>query len=263
MKKLLLLLMLSSCVAMSLAGCGGDGQKVIKVGGTETARPWYKAVSKEYAKLGYKSEFVLFDSNVLPITGANDGSIDISFGQHKKFMDSFNKKNNGDLVMLQPFVYHVGMGLYSEKYKSVDQIPDGAKIAIMNDAMNMDRALKILQIAGLIKLSDKVKDSYSIIDIAENRKKLKIIDMEQAQTVRSLSEMDAAVVFFSHMTNAGKDLKTYLVRDNVKEEYPSGVIVKAKNKNEKWAVDYNNCARMETVRAEIRNKFPNLYDFFN
>lgn len=68
-----------------------------------------------------------------------------------------------------------------EKYKSVDQIPDGAKIAIMNDAMNMDRALKILQIAGLIKLSDKVKDSYSIIDIKENRKKLKIIDMEQAQ----------------------------------------------------------------------------------
>lgn len=75
--------------------------------------------------------------------------------------------------------------------------------------------------------------------------------------------MDAAVVFFSHMTNAGKDLKTYLVRDNVKEEYPSAVIVKAKNKDEKWAVDYNNCARMETVRSEIRNKFLDLYDFFN
>ncbi len=263
MKMKLILSLLCLCASMSIAGCGRDGQKVIRIGGTETSRPWYKEIVKEYEKLGYKTEFKLFDSNVLPITGVNDGSLDISFGQHKKFMESFNKKNNGNLVMLQPYVYHGGMGLFSEKYKSIDNIPDGAKIAIMNDAMNMDRALKILQNAGLIKLSDKTKDSFSIIDIVENKKKLKIIDMEQAQTVRSLSEMDAAVVFFSHMKNAGKDPKTFLIRDYVKEAYPSGVIVKAENKDAKWAVDYNNCARQERVRAKMKEVFADVNDYFD
>jgi len=245
-----------------MAGCG-DGQKVIKIGGGETSRPWYKEISKEYQKLGYKCEFILFDSNVLPITAVNDGSIDLCFGPHKKFMESFNRKNNGDLVMLQPYVYHGGMGFYSEKYSSIDKIPDGAKIAIMNDAMNMDRALKILQNAKLIKLSDKTKDSYSIIDIVENKKKLKIIDMEQAQTVRSLSEMDAAVVFFSHMKNAGKNPGTFLIRDYVKEEYPSAVIVKAKNRDAKWAVDYNNCARLESVKSKMKEVYEGVNDYFD
>ena len=139
--------------------------RVIKVGGTETSQYVFEAINEEYAKQGYKAEFVLFDSNVLPITAANDGNIDISFGQHIKFMEKFNESNNGDLAMMKPYGYYTGIGLYSEKYKSIEELPEGAKISIMNDAMNMDRGLKILQDINLIKLSDKHEGAYTIIDI--------------------------------------------------------------------------------------------------
>ena len=102
------------------------------------------------------------------------------------------------------------MGLFSEKYSSVEEIPEGATIAIPNDAMNMDRALRILETGGLITLKDGV-EQYSVTDIESNPKNLNLMDMDQTQTVRALEDTDASVAFFSHMRNAGKDFNTCLL----------------------------------------------------
>lgn len=75
--------------------------------------------------------------------------------------------------MVKPYGMYTGIGLYSEKYKSVDEIPEGSQIAVMNDATNEDVSLKILEEAGLIKLADDV-DLATVADIVDNQRILKL-----------------------------------------------------------------------------------------
>lgn len=88
----------------------------------------------------------------------------------KKFVMSYNKNNNADLDMAKPYAMYTGIGLYSEKHSSTAEFPDGAKIAVMNDAMNEDIALRILESQGLIKLNADQKQA-TVADIVENPKK--------------------------------------------------------------------------------------------
>lgn len=184
-----------------------EDKKKIKIGCTEVSEISLKAAEQDMKEMGYDVEFVIFDSNILPIKSVNDGSVDISFGQHLKFAQKFNEENNGDLDMVEPYTYYTGIGLYSEKHSKLEDLPNGAKISIMNDAMNMDKGLRMLEDAGLIKLDDEKKGTYSLMDIKENPKNFEIIDMEQAQTVRSLEDLDGSIVFFTHMLNVGKDFE--------------------------------------------------------
>lgn len=123
---------------------------------------------------GYTVEYQVFDNNMNTLVACNDGSVDAVFVVHKPFMESFNEGNDADLVMLEPYVYTSYMGLFSEKYDSIDEIPDGATIAIPNDAMNMDRALRILASGGLITLEEDV-EQCSTTDIKENPKELQFM----------------------------------------------------------------------------------------
>ena len=265
------------CLCLSLpvaAGCGGSTagkenknaaagttkKTEITIACAETTQALVAAVVPLMAEKGYKVTYKVFDNNKNTLVAANDGSMDAVMVVHRPFMEMFNKAGNGDLVMLKPYLYTVGMGLYSEKYKSIDQLPEGATIALMNDAMNMDRALRILADAGLITFKDKT-DKATLIDIAANPRKLKFKDMDQTQTVRALPDVDASIVFFSHMRNANKDFKSFLVRDKQPENYPQGVVVKAKNENEPWAKELVSAFRSEKVSKFAAEHYGGLYEY--
>lgn len=266
--------LLVALLAFITVGCSSDdtsstknsndkesAQKTIKVGGTSISEITYKAIKPEFEAMGYETEFVMFDSNPVVLEAVNSGEVDIAIGQHLKFVRSFNDSKGADLDMARPYGYYTGIGLYSEKYSSVSEIPDGAQIAIMNDAMNMDIALSILEEQGLIKLNPKV-DTYTVADIVENPKNLKIIDMDQAQTVTALTDMDAATVFFTHMANAGKDPASFIARDSDMINYPLGVIVKKENVEKDWATDFAKCYKIEKVQDEINTAFPGVFTFY-
>lgn len=264
MKKILIMMLI--CIVFIIS-CGksenNSSEKTkIKIGGTVISKVTYEAIKPYYEKLGYKTEFALFDSNPVVLEACNSGEVDISIGQHKKFVESFNKTKNGNLGMAKPYGYYTGIGLYSEKYNSIEEIPNNAKIAIMNDPMNMGIALKILQDTKLIKLKENIK-TPTISDIIENKKNIKIIDMEQAQTVVALKDMDAAAIFFTHMSNAGKDPSKYLERDKDMINFPLGVIVKKENLEKKWVKDFANLYKEPNVQNEINNKFPGVFEFYN
>ncbi|WP_101772236.1 MetQ/NlpA family ABC transporter substrate-binding protein [Peptostreptococcus faecalis] len=253
-------------VATALTGCNsGTGsssdKKEIKVGGTAISQVTYEAIKPEYEKLGYTTEFVMFDSNPVVLEACNSGEVDIALGQHKKFVESFNESKGADLDMATPYGYYTGIGLYSEKYKSVDDIPNGSEIAIMNDPMNMGIALRILQDSGLIKLNDKI-ESPTVADIVENKKNLKIIEMEQAQTVTALKDMAGACIFFTHMSNAGKDPASYLARDKDMINFPMGVIVKKENAESKWTTDFAKLFKEESVKEKVDKKYPGVFEFY-
>lgn len=258
---------------LALTACGSDKQesapaagsegvkKTITFGVVEPSLPVLEAALPYIESKGYKLDIHLIEGNVNVIRAVNDGGVEAGLGVHKKFMEKFNADNNGDLVMVTPYAYYGGMGLYSDKFKSVEEFPEGAKIAIMNDAMNMDRAMRILEDAGLITLASK-DGVYTTLDVVGNPKNIELIDMDQIQTVRALQDLDAAVVFFSHMNNAGRDCRTYIIKDKIASEYPSAIVVKKGSEETEWAKTLEEGLRSEPVRKYIEETYVGVYEFY-
>ena len=268
MKKIISVMLVIAMLCAVLTGCGNDApaddantEVVIKIAGTGVSQVFYEAFKESYEAKGYKTEFIAFDSNPVCLEACATGETNVSLGQQKKFAQNYNESKGANLDMVKPYAMFTGIGLYSEKYASVEEIPEGAQIAVMNDASNEDVALRILQDAGLIKLADDV-EQVTVADIVENPKNLKIIEMEQAQTVTALTDMDAACCWFTHMSAAGKDAASYLVRENVMVNYPMGVIVNAEDATADWAVAMAECFRDPAVQAKINEVYPNVFEFY-
>lgn len=238
-----------------------DAPEVIKIAGTGVSEVFYEAFKEKYEAMGYKTEFVAFDSNPVCLEACASGETNVSLGQQVKFAYSYNQNNGANLDMVKPYAMFTGIGLYSEQFASVDEIPEGSQIAVMNDAVNEDVALRILEAAGLIKLADDV-ELVTVADIVENPKNLEIMEMDQAQTVTALTDMAAACCWFTHMSAAGKDPSTYLVRENVMVNYPMGVIVNGEDVEADWAVAMAECFRDADVQAAINEVYPNVFEFY-
>ena len=83
-------------------------------------------------------------------------------------MENFNKSYDGDLVAISP-IPTVPAGVYSDKYDSLDDIKDGAKVAVPNDASNTARCYLMLQKIGWIKIDENADPStVTQEDIVEN-----------------------------------------------------------------------------------------------
>ena len=150
-------------------------------------------IKDDLAKEGIKLKIVEFTDYVTPNIALNDGSIDANFFQHVPYLKQFNEDRGLNLV--SAIKVHVEpIGLYSNKYKSLDEIPEGASIAIPNDPSNEGRALILLHNNGVITLDDPTNLNATPMDIAKNPKNLKFKELEAAQLPRVLPDVAAAVI---------------------------------------------------------------------
>lgn len=212
LKRTLSLLLASALAVGALAGCGGgndassqpadtssaaatsDADKTIVIGASPAPHmEILEAMSDEFAKEGYTLEIKEFTDYVQPNKALADGEIDANFFQHKPFLDNFNKENNTDLVPVA-FVHYEPMAIFPGKTKTLDELPDGAKIAVPNDASNEARALLLLADNGLITMKEGTGIKATVRDIADNPKNLEIVEMEAAQIPRALQDVDLAVI---------------------------------------------------------------------
>jgi len=151
---------------------------------------------------GIKLDIKEFTDYVLPNTELAEGELDANFFQHKPYLDDQNKQNGTDLVSVAA-VHVEPFGAYSKKIKSIDELADGAQVAIPNDATNGGRALILLAKNGLITLKDPTNITSTKADITENPKKLKIVELEAAVLPRQLDEVDLALINANYALEAG------------------------------------------------------------
>ena len=112
---------------------------------------------------------------------------------HKPYLDTQIKDRGFKLVAVgNTFVYPIAG--YSKKIKSLAELPDGAQVAVPNDPTNLGRSLLLLQKQGLLKLKDNVGLNGTVLDIVDNPKQLKIVELEAAQLPRSLEDVDLAII---------------------------------------------------------------------
>lgn len=140
-------------------------------------------------------ELVTFNDYVMPNEALSRGDIDLNAFQHKPYLDQQIKDRNYKLTPVgNTFVYPIAG--YSKKIKSLDELQDGAQVALPNDPTNLGRSLLLLQKQGLIKLKEGTGLLPTVLDVVENPKGLKLIELEAPQLPRSLDDnkIDLAVI---------------------------------------------------------------------
>jgi D-methionine transport system substrate-binding protein len=197
MKKLLLSIIIIT-LAIIGAGCAektseGKETTTVKLGVSGTDTRIWDFVAKKAEKEGINIEIVSFSDYVAPNTALAEGEIDVNAFQTVAYFDVFIKEHKLDLVPIATTVL-APMGIYSEKHKDIKDIPDGAKIALPNDASNQGRALLLLQEAGLIELPKDFDPNGDLTQIKNNPKNIEFVPVVPAQTPRALPDVAASVI---------------------------------------------------------------------
>lgn len=140
-------------------------------------------------KDGINLEVVVLSDNVQPNDALANKEVDANFFQHVPYMNQYNQSKGANLVAIQP-VYDAIYGAYSKKYKSIDELPEGAVIAIANDPSNIGRSLQMLAQAGMIKLKDGVGMNATQADITSNPKNYSFKEVDLLMLARMYDEAD-------------------------------------------------------------------------
>ena len=208
MKKVFALIAAFAFSALALAGCGSQqsassgassaassGAKTLKVGATAVPHAEILEAAKPLLeKEGITLEIVEFNDYVQPNLALNDKELDANFFQHEPYLKNFMDEHKEVKLKNAAGIHIEPMGVYSRKIKKLDELKDGATIAIPNDPTNGGRSLLLLEKAGIIKLKEGVGEKATVGDIAENKKNIKFQEVEAAQVPRTLDDVDAAVI---------------------------------------------------------------------
>lgn len=192
MKKLLLTL-----AAMLAAGslvCHAQAATTIKVGASPTPHAEILNAAKDMLKSqGITLEIVEYSDYVQPNVALDSKDLDANYFQHKPYLDDFNAQKGTKLSSMGG-VHYEPFGIYAGKCKGLKDLKQGAIVAVPNDATNEGRALLLMQDQGLITLKDGVGLTATVRDIKSNPKKLRIEEIEAAQLVRALPDVDIAII---------------------------------------------------------------------
>ena len=220
MKKILAVALALVSLLAVVAGCGGDKKEaekttakkvVLKIGATPVPHAEIlNFIKPTLEKEGIDLQIIEFSDYVKPNLALNDKELDANFFQHIPYLEKFAKERNLPLATLTK-VHIEPMGIYSKNIKSLDALPEGAKIAIPNDPTNGGRALALLQSAKLLKLKDGVGISGTPSDIVENPKNFSIIEIEAALLPRSLDDVAISVI----NSNFAMEAKLNPVKDSL------------------------------------------------
>lgn len=210
-------------------------------------------------KEGYKVTLVNFSNLLQSEVALTEGSIDFNVAQHNAYAKSFNKEKNANIVSIIK-IPTVRAGIFSNKYKSLKDVKDGAKVLIPQDPSNAARAYSLLQKAGWIKLTPGVDPTLaSKKDIAENSHNLNIVTIDSAQIPATMNETDFAVIPGSIVYMAKMDANKSLISETLVPDLYITVVVNGPNKNAKWAKDIVNAYKSSEFKKYLKTHNENGY----
>lgn len=234
MKKLITLL-IALLVISTLSACTSSNAKVIKVGASPAPHAEILELIKPLlAEKGYTLEIVEFTDYVLPNTTLQEGDLDANYFQHVPYLEYFNEKNGTTLVSVLA-VHFEPLGLYPGKSSTIESIPDGATIAVPNDATNEHRALNLLASLGWITLDPAVTEGATVQNIIANPKNLTIVEIVAENLVNTLQDVDYAVINGNYALEADITDSVLITEDKdsvAAQTYANILAVKAGNEDD-------------------------------
>ncbi|TXJ10097.1 MAG: MetQ/NlpA family ABC transporter substrate-binding protein [Afipia sp.] len=250
------LLVVGALVAALPGGALAQQSQVIKIGATPGPHAQIlEAVKPIAAKNGLDIQIVEFSDYVVPNAALAAGELQANSFQHKPYLDN-QKADRGYKIELVGYTVNFPIGIYSKKHKSWDAVPQGATLSIPNDPTNGGRVLLLLRDKGAFKLKDGVGFKPSVADIVENPKRLKIVEIDAAQTPRTLDDVDVAAVNTNYATQAGLDpVRDAILREDPKGPYANVIAVRAEDKDKPWVKALVESYQTAEIREFILTKF--------
>ena len=197
----------SSAAAESTAETSELAGTTLKVAASPTPHAEILNVAKDIlAEQGIDLEVIEFTEYVQPNLVTESGEVDANYFQHKPYLDGFNVEQGTHLVSVGA-VHYEPFGIYPGKSSDLENIADGATIAIPSDTTNEARALQLLAAQGLITVRDGAGLTATINDITENPHNIKFEEIEAAQLPRTVQDVDFAVINGNYALAAGFSVK--------------------------------------------------------
>ena len=237
MKKLMML----TIVVLALSGCGNSDDS--DTGSTEETKTLKVAslikpmteildlVKPQLKEDGINLEVVVLSDNVQPNSALAAKEVDANFFQHVPYMEEFNRNNDANLVPIEP-IYFANYGVYSKEYKSIDQLPKGAVIAMANDVSNIDRSLSLLAQHDAIKLKKKTGSYYTMKDVVENKQDYKFKEVDLLMLARLYDDADAVVMTPAYAAPLGLTPKQdALVTEGIENDFAITLVARKDNQD--------------------------------
>ncbi len=210
MKKIIALILGGVLCVVALAACSSSDDKTITVAASSAPHAEILEQCKPImAEKGYTLEVQVMDDYVTPNMATDSGDVDANYFQHQPYLDQFNEEKGTKLVSVTK-VHYEPYGIYVGTCSSLDELPDGAVVAVPNDATNEARALLLLEANGLITLTEDAGLTATKNDITSNPKNLDIREMEAALLPTVLDEVAIAVINGNYAISAGLNVANAL-----------------------------------------------------
>lgn len=174
----------------------------VKVGVVGEANEMWDPIIESMKAEGINIELVVFTDYTTPNRALNDGEVDLNAFQHYAYFNGEIENNGYELTALAD-TFISAMNIYSNAITDVSEIPQGAKIAVPNDATNEGRALKVLEKAGIITLNPEAGDSPEKSDITENPLNIELVEVDAANVYALLPDVTAAVINCNYALDNG------------------------------------------------------------
>jgi D-methionine transport system substrate-binding protein len=233
--------------------------KVIKVGTVAgpDSQVW-QVVQKVAKREGLNVKVVEFNDYIQPNAALDAGDLDANSFQHQPYLDS-QIKQRGYKLTSAGLTYISPLGVYSKKLKSLKDLPQGAKVAVPNDPSNENRALLLLQTQGVIKLKAGAGvngNQATALDMADNPKKIKLLELDAAQLPRTLADVDAAAINTNFALAAGlQPTKDSIALEDVHSPYANLIAVRTKDKDQPWVKKLVAAYQSDDVRQFMKTEF--------
>jgi D-methionine transport system substrate-binding protein len=206
------------------------------------------------AEKGLDIQILEFSDYVVPNQALNDGELQANSFQHGPYLEN-QVTDRGFAIVEVAKTVNFPMGIYSEKVESVDELPDGASVAIPNDPTNGGRALLILADQGHITLREGAGLKATPADVTENPKNLRIIELDAAQLPRSLADVDAAAINTNYALEAGMSPTDAILREGEKAPYVNIIAVREDNKDAPWVSTLIESYHNDEVKQFVEETF--------
>lgn len=241
--------------AFILAGASAFAGE-LKVGATPVPHAELLNLVKEDLKAeGVDLKVIEFTDYVTPNLALAESELDANFFQHYPYLEKFASERGLKLVSAAK-IHVEPLGVFSQKLKSIDELPNKGTIAIPSDPSNGGRALILLHNNGIIKLNDPSNLYVTEFDIVENPKKLRFKPIEAAQLPRVLPDVDAAVINGNYALEAGfSPVADSLLLEGAESPYANIIAVKEGDEKKEDIVKLINALQSKKVSDYILNNY--------
>lgn len=243
-------------LAAGLISAPAMAEDQIKIG--VTAGPHaeiMEQVKKLLEKDGVQLKVIEFTDYIQPNAALAAGDLDANSYQHQPYLDAQIKDRGYKFVSVASTITFP-MGVYSKKIKSLNDLKQGARVGMPNDPTNGGRALLVLQAKGVIKLKADAGLKATPLDIVENPKKIKIVELDAAQLPRSLDDFDAAVINGNYAESAGlSPTKDAIAVEASTGPYANVIAVRIADKDKPWVAKLVKAYHSPEVKKFVLEKY--------